>query len=48
MGKIPRNEYKYGVIEAYWLDFHKSIYIAFKLPNTIPMYNKKPLLSPFI
>jgi hypothetical protein len=42
------NECKYGVTEAYWLDFHKWIYIAFKLPNTLPMYNKKPLISPFI
>jgi hypothetical protein len=45
---IPRNEYKYDVIKAYWSDFHKPIYIAFKLPNTFRMYNKKPLLSPFI
>jgi hypothetical protein len=33
------NECKFGVIEAYWLDFHKPIYIAFKLPNALPMYN---------
>ncbi len=37
---VPRNECKYGVIQAYWLDFHKPIYIAFKLRNTLPMYNK--------
>jgi hypothetical protein len=37
---LKTNE-KYGVIEAYWLDFHKSIYIAFKLLYTLPMYNKK-------
>jgi hypothetical protein len=42
------NEYKYGVIKTYWSYFHKPIYIAFKLPNTLPMYNKKPLISPFI
>jgi len=42
------NECKSGVIEAYWLDFHKPIYIAFKLLNTLPMYNKKPLMSSFI
>jgi hypothetical protein len=35
------NECQFGVIEAYWLDFHKPMYIAFKLPNTLPMYNKK-------
>jgi len=44
MANIPRNECKYGVIGAYLLDFHKPICIAFKLPNTLPMYNKKPLL----
>jgi hypothetical protein len=42
------NECKFGVLKAYWLDFHKSIYIAFKLPNILLMYNKKPLMSPFI
>jgi hypothetical protein len=30
---VPKNECEYGVIEAHWLDFHKPIYIAFKLPN---------------
>jgi hypothetical protein len=45
---VLENKCKYGVIEAYWLDFHKSIYIAFKLPNTLPMYNKKSLMFPFI
>jgi hypothetical protein len=40
---------KYGVIEAYQQNFHKSIYSAFKLPNTLPMYNKKkPLTFPFL
>jgi hypothetical protein len=38
---VPRNECKYGVTKAYWLDFHKPNYIAFKLPNALPMYNKK-------
>jgi hypothetical protein len=42
------NECKSLVTKAYWLDFHKLIYITFKLPNTLPMYNKKPLMSPFI
>jgi len=42
------NECKSYVIEAYWSNFHKPIYIAFKLPNTLPMYNKKPLMSLFI
>jgi hypothetical protein len=45
---IPRNECKSCVTKAYWLDFHKPIYIAFKLPNTFPMYKKKPLMFPFI
>jgi len=44
----PRNECKFGVIKAYWSNFHKLIYIAFKLPKTFPMYNKKLLMSPFI
>jgi hypothetical protein len=38
---VCRNESKCGVTKAYWLDFHKLIYIAFKLLNTFPMYNKK-------
>jgi hypothetical protein len=42
------NECKFGVIEAYWSDFHRPIYIAFKLLNALPMYNKNPLMSPFI
>jgi hypothetical protein len=45
---VLRIECKFGVIEAYWSNFHKLIYIAFKLPNTLPMYNKKPLMFPFI
>ncbi len=45
---VPGNECKYCGIEAYWLDFHKLIYIEFKLPNTFSMYNKKSLMSPFI
>jgi hypothetical protein len=34
------NECKYGGTKTYWLDFHKLIYVAFKLPNTLLMYNK--------
>ncbi len=45
---VPGNECKSRVTKAFWLDFHKLIYIAFKLLNTLPMYNKKPLVSPFI
>jgi hypothetical protein len=45
---VPGNECKFGVTKAYWSDFHKPIYIAFKLPNIFLMYNKKPLMSPFI
>ncbi len=41
------NECEYNVIEAYWLDFHKLIYNTFKLPNTLPMSNKKQLTSLF-
>jgi hypothetical protein len=32
---VPGDECKLSVSEAYSLDFHKPIYIAFKLPNTI-------------
>jgi len=42
------NECKFGVIKAYWSNFHKLIYFAFQLLNTLPMYNKKPLMSQFI
>jgi hypothetical protein len=46
---VRGNECKYSAIKEYWANFHKSIYTAFKLPNTFntfPMYNKKPLSSP--
>jgi hypothetical protein len=42
------NECKYGVKKTYWSNFHELIYIAFKLPNKLPMYNKKPLMFPLI
>jgi hypothetical protein len=42
------NECKYGVTKTYWPNFHEPIYIAFKLPNRLPMCNKKPLISPLI
>jgi hypothetical protein len=42
------NECKYGVIKTYWSNFYKLIYIALKLPNTLSMYNKKPLMFSFI
>ncbi len=42
------NECKYGLTKAYWSNFHQPIYIAFKLPNILPMYNKKILMSSFI
>jgi len=42
------NECKYGVIEGYWSDFHKSIYIAFKLQTHLWCITKKSLISPFI
>ncbi len=41
---VPRNECKYTLIEEYWLDCHKLIYIAFKLPNALPMYNGKAII----
>jgi hypothetical protein len=45
---VLRIECKFGVTKACWSNVHKPIYIAFKLPNTLQMYNKKPLMSPFI
>jgi hypothetical protein len=44
---VFENECKYDVTEASWSNFHKLIYIALKLPNTFPMYNKKSLMFPF-
>jgi hypothetical protein len=40
---VLENECKYVVIETYLSNFHKLIYIAFKLLNTLPMYNKKTI-----
>jgi hypothetical protein len=45
---VPENECKYGVTKAYWSNLYKSIYIAFKLPNILFMYNKKPLWFSFL
>jgi hypothetical protein len=45
---VFENEYKHGVTKAYWSNFHKLIYNTFKLPNTLPMHNKIPLMFPFI
>jgi hypothetical protein len=32
---VPGNECKSSVLEAYWPDFHKPIYITFKLLNIL-------------
>ncbi len=40
------NEYNLGILKAYWLNFHKSIYITFKLPNTLPIDSNKSISSP--
>jgi hypothetical protein len=40
---VPGNDSKARVFEAYWPDYHKPIYIAFKLPNTLPSFNNKSL-----
>jgi hypothetical protein len=40
---VPRNECKSVVTDAYRSNFRKPVYIAFKLPNTLPMYNKKTI-----
>jgi hypothetical protein len=45
---VPRNECKSSVIKTYWSDFQKPIYITLRLPNTLPMYKKKSLMSLFI
>jgi hypothetical protein len=36
------NECKSNVSKAYWPNFHKPIYITFKLSNTLSIYNNKP------
>jgi hypothetical protein len=45
---VPGNECKSCVTKAYWSNFHKPIYITFKSLNTFPIYNKKPIMSPFL
>ena len=35
---IPGQETFFGVTDAYWPNYHKPIYCAFKLPNTMPHY----------
>jgi hypothetical protein len=45
---VPKNECKYNITKGYWSNVYKPIYIAFKLLNTLSMYNKKPFMSPFI
>ncbi len=42
------NECKSSVSKPYWPYFHKPIYIAFKLLDTLPIYSNKPILSPLI
>jgi hypothetical protein len=44
---VPRSECKFGVIETYLSIFHKLIYIAFKLPNTLPMLIRNHLYFHF-
>ena len=41
---IPGTETKYGVTDAYWPDYHKPIYCAFKLPTTLQKYYKSTTL----
>lgn len=45
---VFENKCKYGVIKANWPNFHTLIHIAFKLTNTLPMYNKKTLIFSFV
>jgi hypothetical protein len=40
---VLENECKFVITKAYWSYFHKSAYIAFKLPNTLPIYNKETI-----
>jgi hypothetical protein len=48
MGKQFKIECKLSVVEAYQPNFHEPIYIALRLSNTIPIYNKKPILFQFM
>jgi hypothetical protein len=34
------NEFLAYVLEGYYPNYHKPIYVAFKLPNSFPMHNK--------
>jgi hypothetical protein len=42
---VPRNECKFGVTKAYWLDFHKPIA---NYQTHFLCITKKPLLFPFL
>jgi hypothetical protein len=33
---IPEMDTKYGIMDAYWPNYHKPIYCAFRLSNTLP------------
>ena len=44
----PGNVSKISTTKAYWLDYHKPIYFAFKLPNHISRYTKKTYNYNFI
>lgn len=45
---IPGVDAKYGVTDAYWPDYHKPIYCAFKLPTTLPKFSKNTTSLQFI
>jgi hypothetical protein len=45
---VPGNDCESGVSEAYWPDYHKPIYIAFKLPNILPIFNSQTVSSLFL
>ena len=44
---IPGIETTYGVTDAYWPDYHKPIYCAFKLPNSLPKFSRQSSSLPF-
>ena len=44
---IPGFETTYRVTNAYWLDYHKSIYCTFKLPNSLPKFSRQSSSFPF-
>ena len=44
---VLRMNTKYKITNTYWPDYHKPLYCAFKLPNTLPKYLRQSCSSCF-